>query len=69
METVTVTSKLMDGFSYRETNKQDSVGEISERNITGTKQVIDDAAARFWAKRGLQDPSKSRISYGRNAKR
>ena len=42
---------------------------ISEKNITGTKQVIDDAAARFWAKRGLQDPSKSRISYGRNVKR
>jgi len=60
-------SKPMDGGSYRETSKQDSVGEISERNITGTKQVIDDAAARFWAKRGLQDPSKSRISYGRNA--
>ena len=60
------TSKPMDGGSYRETSKQDSVGEISERNITGTKQVIDDAAARFWAKRGLQDPSKSRISYGRN---
>ena len=52
--------------SYRETSKQDSVGEINERNITGTKQVIDDAAARFWAKRGLQDPSKSRINYGRN---
>ena len=66
MKTVTVTSKPMDGVSYRETSKQDSVGEISERNITGTKQVIDDAAARFWAKRGLQDPSKSRISYGRN---
>ena len=49
------TSKPMDGGSYRETSKQDSVGEISERNITGTKQVIDDAAARFWAKRGLQD--------------
>ena len=46
--------------SYREASKQDSVGEISEKNITGTKQVIDDAAARFWAKRGLQDPSKSR---------
>ena len=68
METVTVTSKPMDGVSYRETSKQDSVGEISERNITGTKQVIDDAAARFWAKRGLQDPSKSRISYGRKLK-
>ena len=65
METVTVTSKPMDGVSYRETSKQDSVGEISERNITGTKQVIDDAAARFWAKRGLQDPIKSRINYGR----
>jgi len=55
--------------SYREASKQNSVGEISEKNITGTKQVIDDAAARFWAKRGLQDPSKSRISYGRNVKR
>ena len=69
METVTVTSKPMNGGSYREISKQDSVGEISEKNITGTKQVIDDAAARFWAKRGLQDPSKSRISYGRNVKR
>ena len=68
METVTVTSKPMDGVSYREASKQDNVGEISERNITGTKQVIDDAAARFWAKRGLQDPSKSRISYGRKLK-
>ena len=64
-----MTSKPMDGGSYRETSKQDSVGEISERNITGTKQVIDDAAARFWAKRGLQDTSKSRISYGRSVKR
>ena len=62
-------SKLMDGFSYRETNKQDSVGKISEKNITGTKQAIYDAAARFRAKRGLQDPSKSRISYGRSVKR
>ena len=68
MKTVTVTSKPMNGVSYRETSKQDSVGEISERNITSTKQVIDDAAVRFWAKRGLQDPSKSRISYGRNVK-
>ena len=69
MKTVTVTSKPMDGSSYRETSKQDSVGEISERNITGTKQVIDDAAVRFRAKQcGLQDPSKSRISYGRNVK-
>ena len=68
METVTVTSKPMDGVSYREASKQDNVGEISERNITGTKQVIDDAAARFWAKRGLQDPSKSRINYGRKLK-
>ena len=58
----------MDGVPYRETNKQDSVGKIREKNITGTKQVIDDAAARFWAKRGLQDPSKSRISYGRKLK-
>ena len=48
---------------------QDSVGEISEKNITGTKELIDDAAARFRAKRGLQDPSKSRISYGRNVMR
>ena len=53
METVTVASKLMDGFSYRETNKQDSVGKISEKNITGTKQAIYDAAARFRAKRGF----------------
>ena len=68
MKTVTVTSKPMDGVSYRETNKQDSIGKIHEKNITGTKQVIDDAAVRFWAKRGLQDPSKSRISYGRNVK-
>ena len=70
IETVTVTSKPMDGVPYRETNKQDSVGKISEKNITGTKQTIYDAAARFRAKRGcLQDPSKSRISYGRNVKR
>ena len=68
MKTVTVTSKPMNGVSYSGASKQDSVGEISERNITGTKQVIDDAAARFWAKRGLQDPSKSRISYGRKLK-
>ena len=68
MKTVTVTSKPMDGVSYRETNKQDSISKIHEKNITGTKQVIDDAAARFWAKRGLQDPSKSRISYGRKLK-
>ena len=68
MKTVTVTSKPMDGVSYRETNKQDSIGKIHEKNITGTKQVIDDAAASFWAKRGLQDPSKSRISYGRKLK-
>ena len=54
--------------SYRETSKQDSVGEISERNIICTKQAIDEAAARFWAKRGLHDPRKSRISFGRNAK-
>ena len=53
---------------YRDASKQDSVGEISDKNITGTKQVIDDAAARFWAKRGLLDPSKSRISYGRKLK-
>ena len=31
------TSKPMDGGSYRETGKHDSVGEISEKNITGTK--------------------------------
>ena len=67
-ETGMATSKPMDGGSYRETGKHDSVGEISEKNITSTKQVIDDAAARFWAKRGLQDPSKSRISYGRKLK-
>lgn len=53
METVTVTSKPMDGVSYRETNKQDSVGKIREKNITGTKQAIYDAAARFRAKRGF----------------
>ena len=62
------TSKPMDGGFLRETGKQDSVGEISERNIICTKQVIDDAAARFWAKRGLHDPRKSRISFGRNVK-
>ena len=53
METVTVTSKPMDGVSYRETNKQDSVGKIREKNITGTKQAIYDAAARLRAKRGF----------------
>ena len=58
------TSKPMDGGSYRETSKQDSVGEISERNITGTKQVIDDAAARFWAKRGLQIPVNLGLATG-----
>ena len=40
METVTVTSKPMDGVSYRETNEQDSVGKIREKNITGIKQAI-----------------------------
>ena len=40
METVTVTSKPMDVVSYRETNEQDSVGKIREKNITGTKQAI-----------------------------
>jgi len=62
------TSKPMDGGFFRETGKQDSVGEISERNIICTKQAIDEAAARFWAKRGLHAPPKSRISFGRNAK-
>ena len=51
-----MTSKPMDGVSYRETNKQDSVGKISEKNITGTKQAIYDAAARFRAKRGFEGP-------------
>ena len=59
--------KVINRLLPRDRN-QDSVGEISERNIPGTKQAIDDAAARFWAKRGLQDPSKSRISYGRKLK-
>ena len=63
------TSKPMDDGSCREASKQDSIGEISERNITGSKQAIDDAAASFWSKSGFQDPSKSRISYGRNMKR
>ena len=62
------TSKPMDGGFFRETGKQDSVGEISERNIICTEQAIDESAARFWAKRGLHDPPKSRISFGRNAK-
>ena len=57
METVTVTSKPMDGVSYRETNKQDSIGKIHEKNITGIKQVIDEQAVYN------ADPSKSRI-YG-----
>ena len=56
------TSKPIDGGFFRETGKQESVGEISERNIICTKQAIDEAAARFRAKRGLHDPRKSRIS-------
>ena len=46
----------MDGVPYRETNKQDSVDKISEKNITSTKQTIYDAAARFRAKRGFAGP-------------
>ena len=55
MKTVTVTSKPMDGVSYRETNKQDSI-EIHEKNITGTKQAIYNAAARLRAKREFAAP-------------
>ena len=55
METVTVTSKPMDGVSYRETNKQDSVGKIREKNITGTK-ASHIAAARLRTKRGFAGP-------------
>ena len=47
---------------------QDTVGEISDKNITNAKQVINDATARFWAKRGMKDPSSAKIMYGRNAK-
>ena len=46
----------MDGVSYRETNKQDSVGKIREKNITGTKQAIYNAAARLRAKREFAAP-------------
>jgi len=53
------------GF-YREASKQVSVGEISKKNIIGTKQAIDDAAARFWAKRGLQDPANLELVTGGN---
>ena len=56
MKTVTVTSKPMDGVSYRETNKQDSIGKIHEKNITGTKQAIYNAAARLRAKREFAAP-------------
>ena len=63
-----MTSKPMDGVSYRETNEQDSVGKIREKNITGTKQAIYNAAAGYGQSVGLQAPSKSRISYGRSVK-
>ena len=46
----------MDGVSYRETNEQDSVGKIREKNITGTKQAIYAAAARLRATRGFAGP-------------
>ena len=39
-ETGTVTSKPMDGRLLRETSKQDSVGEITEKNIISTKLLL-----------------------------
>ena len=60
--------KTMSGDCFRELSKQDTVGEISDKNIKNAKQVINDATARFWAKRGMQDPSKVGISYGKKVK-
>ena len=63
------TSKPMDGSLSCEKYKQDTVGELSERNMSGMKKVIDEGADRFWAKRGLQDQYALRIFYGKNDKR
>jgi|TARA_R100001463_G_scaffold127256_1_gene185262 hypothetical protein len=63
-----VTSKTMSGDYFRELSKQDTVGEISDKNITNVKQVIDDATARFWAKRGIKDSGRSGIAYGKKVK-
>ena len=59
------TSKPMDGSLSDEKYKQDTVGELSERNMSGIKKIIDEGADRFWAKRGLQDQYALRIFYGR----
>ena len=63
-----MTSKTMSGDCFRELSKQDTVGEISGKNITNAKQVINDATARLSAKRGMKDPSSAKIMYGKNAK-
>lgn len=63
-----MTSKTMSGDCFKEVSKQDTVGEISDKNITNAKQVINDATARFWAKRGMKDPSRMGIAYGKKVK-
>ena len=57
--------KPMSGGQYRETSQHDTVGELSKASVEGTKDRIDKGAAKFWAKRGMMDPSKSKIVYGK----
>ena len=62
-----ITSKPMAGGSVKPLESLDTVGEIQDQHILGTKPEIDRGAERFWAKRGMQDPNKNHISYGRFA--
>ena len=62
------TSKTMNGDCVSELSMRESGGEISDKNITNAKQVMNDATARFLAKRGMKDPSRMGISYGKKVK-
>ena len=42
----------------------DPVGEIGTQHIEGVKNVVDKGAAKFWAKRGMKDPSTHGYNYG-----
>ena len=57
-------SKSVTGRMHNSIDEADPVGEIGTQHIEGVKNVVDKGAAKFWAKRGMKDPSTHGYNYG-----
>tara|TARA_R100000808_G_scaffold1169_2_gene5518 strand:- start:11604 stop:11825 length:222 start_codon:yes stop_codon:yes gene_type:complete len=62
-------SKGMTGGSIKQPDVLEDGSDIDPSQIVGLKKLINDGSNRFWAKRGMVDPSTERgYHYGQKSK-